>query len=104
VISVMTTSVMRSAPGGSGGASCWRRVIRIWWAMESGSESAVCLRCSVTMDQASWAMVTIRLAAPTAKLAIARSYWPGRSDLPRAFRTAYLWLIYAVSCFSRYSS
>lgn len=25
-------------------------------------------------------------------------------DLPRAFRTAYSWLIYAVSCISRYSS
>ena len=28
----------------------------------------------------------------------------GRSDLPRAFRTADLWLIHATDCCSRYSS
>ena len=70
--------------------SCWRIVMRTWRAMTSGDGAVVCLGWSLMMDQASWAMDTIRLAAPMPRLAMASgSYWPGRcSAVLRAARAA----------------
>jgi hypothetical protein len=51
-----------------------------------------------------WKTATVALVLWVVTLTVWATVAAGVIDLPRAFRTAYLWLIYAVSCFSRYSS
>jgi ATP-dependent DNA helicase RecG len=46
----------------------------------------------------------IQAAAEPLQGAPARARARNQADLPRAFRTAYFWVIYAVICFFRYSS
>ena len=76
MISMTTTSVMRFVPADTG-MSCSRRLMRTWRAWSPVMVGRCSCARTLRTARANWVMDTIRLAAPTARPAMAvGSYWP----------------------------